>query len=1336
MSDRQIRASVVMSDAARLAGEAAMSRASGDAISPATPEPADAREGEEREGPCDDEDSVAEGSPRLPPELPDEVIERILRHALGDHADRWSLGERFRTPPARGQPRPFRQPRGPLRLVGKRWRDMVDVMCKHIVVDKAVMVGDEALNGVLNIGAHEIETLTLVGSHTEGGELKLGMAGLGFMFTDRGALFLKALTIRDTGMKLDDIFQCVQEMLHNERDEDDVSGSLRSLTIDGDSRQSRDRTPPFETSMCFPIENGPEDIEELTLLLELSKDGEGLEELHLMNLSWLMFYPLTAAGVHSDHLPRRRHRYTLEHRHFDHCGFADALQASSLKSLTLDRVGLHDRAAERIVAALPPTIEAFKMTCHAIPEEGEEPAFLRNGEPDLYRDNIFNPKQGFQRTWPRLLCERLAKGELPVLNDVTLPGEYIGATTALLLDETLRKCAGASPPREFMVTFTTFDAEGIPTIPEAILGRWRLHKSKYADASLESKELGSVTVSSTAPDIPEDGEEDGEPHPTSWSETRLAVELAHHMAQREAFVDTPHRSKDDKYDSPEFMQKRNHVGPRVQFPETSVPKSQYIEWTAMRMWTALGYGAPRAAYAAARDWLLARPKDDSLRKLAARAYLKDWVLAGALGLVTQIKPDHCMPCGLWETATALRPDADLDDKITKRPQFPILHELICTVHGLARKLEKRAAVNVPNSDFVPDGITVTQAGLRKCSLDPDLGRALTWRGYFWPGQDEHAFHRAVMCVLLKHWITMVFEDEELHPGHIADHVIEEVEEALFTQLIAFDVVSDAINECFACFGMFNGKDEGSGANCDQQGMPLFKREWTREGRRLARSCNADEEDIYTLPFKLLWEYLHIYTGQDGCAWAMYDAIYRSLDYQRMRFEGPNTTLNYASFDRWTVILLNVENAPAWIRSARGRPWPDVEAALRIAARVIAGVKNENDFRRPEIEAIADILTGAAELYPKHPWRIDAFSHEGSTASSSSEAIRELDAAVEAFFKRRKFAPLPLIRSDPSPLIRSWAEWLHAIGSPPPLTIDEARAKSDELTAGNSEYERLEAELASVQARMEKLGNKLRGVHSDIKTSTAFHKAPTMPLLDHAAESWRRARHRTTVLARRDAKLNPAQPWRLDASRRDSFNASSSYRELRRHPSPLTDIPDERRQLQEMDDVTRGAMVKLFEHCDAAASYVEVDSRSDGETAGWSRVDDAHGLNLQTLTTPHAAVLAAYVHEREENEEQERGEGVGSARRSLGNVLRVLGVSGDGVYGLLGLMDRARAANDAKAAGGTVDFSVDDRLAASIPCLYTGDDIGKVDFRDIYGEWVRRGGEDENTGSDDVGETRT
>ena len=111
----------MMSDAARLAGGAAKSRASGDAISPATPEPADAREEDEGEGPCNDEDSVAEGSPRLPPELPDEVVERIIRHALGDHADRWSLGERFRTPPARGQPRPFRQPRGSWESGGATW---------------------------------------------------------------------------------------------------------------------------------------------------------------------------------------------------------------------------------------------------------------------------------------------------------------------------------------------------------------------------------------------------------------------------------------------------------------------------------------------------------------------------------------------------------------------------------------------------------------------------------------------------------------------------------------------------------------------------------------------------------------------------------------------------------------------------------------------------------------------------------------------------------------------------------------------------------------------------------------------------------------------------------------------------------------------------------------------------------------------------------------------------------------------------------------------------------------------------------------------------------------
>ena len=1409
-----------MSDAAKLAGEAALSRAFGRVTLRTPPQPSDARQGESSGSRGDEKEGSGDArrSPWLP-ELPDEVVERIIRHALGDDADRWSLGERFRRPPARGQPRPFRQPRGPLRLVCKRWRDTVDAMCEHVEVDRAVMVGDEALCGVIKAmhlksqldfmpAESNIETLTLVGSHTEGGELKLGTDGL------REALrllkdSLRSLTIRDTGMALGRILDFVEQTIS------DHDAVLKSLTIDGDSRQSRDRTAPFETSMCFPVENRASDMQHLNALLKIER---GLEELHLTNLPCLFVYPQhPPPSIIRD--PRIERQLFL-----NHAVFIGALQGSSLKSLTLDRVGLHDQAAERIVTALPPTIEAIKLTCQAslrpnreIPEYRWESEYqsqhnraLRNGEPDDYIDNCFTPRRGFQRTWPRLLCERLIKGDYPNLNDVTLPGEYIGATTALHLEEMLKSCAGASPPREFKVTFTTFDAEGIPTIPEAILGRWRVHKSKYVDASLESKELGSITISSMAPDIPGDSENDREPHPTSWSEKRLAVELAHHMAQREAFADGPLYRSD--YDIPFKLLYSPVIGfPEEDileagalwkpFPKTSVynkgteectyddegkakliynpPDGQYLEWSAMRMWTALGHGAPRHAYAAAMRWLLTRPEDASLRKLAARAYLKDWVLIGAFGLVRQIKPDHCMPCGLWEAATAMCSDPDFEDKkIMQLPQFPVIQELLNTAYDLARMLEKRAAANVPNSDFVPDGVYITQAGLRKCSSDPELGRALKWRGYFWPGQDEHAFHRAVMCVLLKHWVTMVFEDEALHPGIIADQVIAEVEDALFTQLIAYDVVSDAINEHFSFHGMFSRKDEGSISHykfIDEQGMAISEYEWVKAhygpGRRWAHS----PEGCMSHPIILLFDCL-----VSGCGWAMYDAIYRSLDYQRMRFEGTNTTLNYASFDRWTETLLRTEHAPVWIHSALNKPWPEMEAALRIAARVIAGVRNENDLRKPEIDSIALILDSAAKFYPKHPWRLDTFSHDGSSVSSSSEAIKELNDAVEAFFRRRKFAPLPRGTGahGHQPLIRSWAEWLHAIGSPPPLTIDQARAKHDELAAGNSEYERLEAELASVHARMDKLGGVLRGVRSELRTSAAFHRAPATIYLREAAEGWGRFKQPHSSPGGRprlrQAKLDPRRPWTLDGARRDSAGGGVAGRlkSLRRVPSPLTVDPEEMATLDELDLSAADALRRLFEHCDAAAAYVDDDldgvDASNG-AAGWSRVDDGHGFADRGVLGrgPDTVTLATYVHEwengwdrdvwegeddwddprvrltprvsrgsrdtrREEVAERcddgERGGGgAGSipvestARRSLGNVLRVLGASEASrwlVDGWLGLLDRARSARAARRRGEDVDFDVDDALAASVPQLYTGKDVRGVAHRRVGGALVR------------------
>ena len=192
------------------------------------------------------------------------------------------------------------------------------------------------------------------------------------------------------------------------------------------------------------------------------------------------------------------------------------------------------------------------------------------------------------------------------------------------------------------------------------------------------------------------------------------------------------------------------------------------------------------------------------------------------------------------------------------------------------------------------------------------------------------------------------------------------------------------------------------------------------------------------------------------------------------------------------------------------------------------------------------------------------------------------------------------------------------------------------------------------------------------------------------------------------------------------------------------------ELAELDEAAADALRRLFEHCDAAAAYVDDDLDVNG-AAGWSRVDDGHGYAERGVLGrgPDTATLATYVHEREVAERCDDGErggggGVGSipvestARRSLGNVLRVLGASEASrrlVDGWLGLLDRARSARAARRRGEDVDFDVDDALAASVPQLYTGKDVREVTYRDVEGALVRRGGDGESDRSDDATETR-
>ena len=157
-------------------------------VTPRTPtQPSDARQGEGSGSRADDEGSGVECRPPRPPGFP-------TRSSSGSFDTRWAttriagVSASASAPRQRGVSggRSDSQRTAPPRVqvvAGHRRRH-----CEHVEVDRAVMVGDEALCGVIKAmhlkaqldftsAESNIETLTLVGSHTEGGELKLGTDG-------------------------------------------------------------------------------------------------------------------------------------------------------------------------------------------------------------------------------------------------------------------------------------------------------------------------------------------------------------------------------------------------------------------------------------------------------------------------------------------------------------------------------------------------------------------------------------------------------------------------------------------------------------------------------------------------------------------------------------------------------------------------------------------------------------------------------------------------------------------------------------------------------------------------------------------------------------------------------------------------------------------------------------------------------------------------------------------------------------------------------------------------------------------------------------------------------
>ena len=245
---------------------------------------------------------------------------------------------------------------------------------------------------------------------------------------------------------------------------------------------------------------------------------------------------------------------------------------------------------------------------------------------------------------------------------------------------------------------------------------------------------------------------------------------------------------------------------------------------------------------------------------------------------------------------------------------------------------------------------------------------------------------------------------------------------------------------------------------------------------------------------------------------------------------PSPGVVLGSLDRW--IRVDCFDDPREYHSAARRGFVSANQralAARCAAagvRIVAG--HEANFGMAGPRAMAAILGLAARTQPSR----SRFATESPTEMSGVTALftgsrpkhrphygprrgapfpqsvapwdpPALHSAVRDLFSRRKFAPLLRTRRDADEIV-SWPEWLRAVGAPAPADAVSAHSTSRALKLKAAQYERLEAEAASVAARMERLGEELRRLSRDAQLDAQYRREPARAILKeaHDAMGWR------------------------------------------------------------------------------------------------------------------------------------------------------------------------------------------------------------------------------------------
>jgi hypothetical protein len=704
-------------------------------------------------------------------------------------------------------------------------------------------------------------------------------------------------------------------------------------------------------------------------------------------------------------------------------------ECSSLQSLTLEDVGVSDVVGARIARSLPNSLETFAVA----------------------GDDV-GPKTGAS------IAAVLLADEAPALTVVRVPRRAaFGAAAATKLDEALAFraaetdiCTEGNKRRNALTVIVAEDPDPRASDPDPsrfeverfafsmrVLRRWKVPTRPETFEKLDDKSKGSWSSWCLSSDV---CVSDTQMSRRARDATRAARATLRYLAARE---------------DAEFGEKT--------LCASSAGVDRFLSRDhALDVWATTCVGASfDTSLTHARDWLVNRPRDDSLAAIAARVAARERFsrLAGA------------MEARLGRFREETNPTKGIGHRPTT-----------CHERDAAAFDEIADAVARDARDIV-DEFGVASGGVNGFRED------LSDENETHFGSADPALRRALACVALPAALARAAAEDDTASGRdergcsripsLPPIVVDLVHDETIALLVAEDLV-------------FHDADRA------KQRPPLVD--------------------------------ASLFFG--GSAWCALEATSRSLaptdlDLKFRESEANRKNARVPAGGRprafWRRMRYRSGSTPGW--PVRRRMPLSRRTSSRPRCSGSQGHESVSLGARG-LKELAKILGKAAALVPD-----DAFA-----VARKNKSWHRLHDAARAVFAARDFAPLlrgnvahvesarvrprlatevsngaskngqvknaetyassgiDVIKSSPPPPIVSWSQWLHASGAPPPLDAATAAAAAAALRDKSAAYERMEAEAASLRARMSRLAFDLRRVARDVRTSHGFHREPAREML--------------------------------------------------------------------------------------------------------------------------------------------------------------------------------------------------------------------------------------------------